>query len=300
MFVEIRRGGGAGRGQGFRAIANLVAGIGERAEQSLAGIEDRNRIAAIAAGDIALKVGRRIALGKDSVARSGPVFDVGGRREGADTKRPRAQAVIFDIDRLDMAGRLGAAAAAKIEIQIVAPVAEHLARQAQINAAEIGAAAEIGTVGIRQRSGAAALAVIAVVNLQQAAHRGGEASIGRGNLQAAIVHAGLVLAGGGGGDLAAEINILIGGAALQIGERGAGIAVGRGLGLVGFELLQLRVEIGDRLLQGVEARLGVILGRGNGAGRKRNDGGAGEKKPTKSYVHFWLSPAAAVRGSYNP
>ena len=75
----------------------------------------------------------------------------------ADAEGERRQAVIFDIGLLDMARRFGAGRAARaiIHIEIIGPVAEQLALQAELGAAEIAAAGQVGPW--RQGAGAIAL-----------------------------------------------------------------------------------------------------------------------------------------------
>ena len=259
LFAEGGRSGGARRRQRLGAIADLVAGIGERTEHGRPGIEQGDGIASVAARQIALQIGRRIALQEDGVARRGAVFEIAGRGESADAEGPGRQSIIFHIDRLDVTGGFGAAAAAEIEIGVVGPVAEHLAADAQIDAAEIGAIGKIGRIGSGQQIGDMALAVKGGVKLHQQAHRGAEAAIGGGDLQPAIVDAGLVLAAAQGGDLVVEIGILVRGAALEIGQRRAGVATGLALlvGLGALQLLNLVVEVGNRALQRLDVGAGV-------------------------------------------
>src|SRR5260221_7910098 len=86
-----------------------------------------------------------------------------------------------------MAGRFGAAAAAKVEVQIVGPVAEQLALHAEIDAPEIGSARKVGAIGGGQRRAFRGLRVVAPVELPERADRSGELSVAGGNGGAAIV-----------------------------------------------------------------------------------------------------------------
>ena len=107
--------------------------------------EDRRRIAPIGTGDAARQIGRLRALQEQKIGRRGRVVEAFRRREGADLEVHRRQAVILDIGAAD--GRGFDARAAEIVDELVGPVVERRAVEAEAGAAEIVAAREIDAGG---------------------------------------------------------------------------------------------------------------------------------------------------------
>jgi hypothetical protein len=127
-------------------ILDFVAGIGQRAVKPVDGVEKAHGIAAVAARNIARQICRRVALQERRVGWCGVVFQAGGRRERADAHAERLQAVILNINGLNMPRRLRAVRAAEIIVEIVRPVAEQNTLQAQIDAPKVAAARKIRPV----------------------------------------------------------------------------------------------------------------------------------------------------------
>ena len=164
-----------------RGSLHLVAGKGGRCEQPVTQIQGLDGIPAITARHVAGQVGGRGAFQQQLIRRGIGIIHAGRRRVRADAQGKRGKAVIFDIGLLDMARRFraGLAAGAIIHIEIIGPVAEQLALQAQLGAAEIR---RRWTGRVRWRwAGCAppcALHVVAGIILDGRAQRRAEAAIG--------------------------------------------------------------------------------------------------------------------------
>ena len=181
-------------------------------------------------------------------------------------------------------GRGFRARTAEIVDEVVGPVVEGGAVEAEARAAEIVAAGEIGA------RGQLALAVIGAVVLHQRAQREGE--VGAGDRGPPVVDRDLDAAGVVRGHGLLDVRILIGGAALEV--------------------LDLRVEVLDVLLElldlGVGGRLrGALLRiaarirmRRVGRGRERNCRGTREQRCRQSLHLKSLIVRNAARGPAPP
>src|SRR6185437_2458450 len=116
-------------------------------------INDFDGAAAVTARHVAGQVARRRAFHQKLVAGGIGIVHARRWRMRPDAEDEGPEAVILDIELLDMARRFGAGRSTRavIDVSEIGPVAEQFALKAKLGAAEIAAAGKIGASG--QRAG---------------------------------------------------------------------------------------------------------------------------------------------------